>query len=104
MHFQFRRSTFNSWSRGAALCGLALLAPAANAADETTVAQGEICSRLAAETTPQFGAQDREAVKAFYTARGGTCVGRERRKSASGDEVVALRFAWSDAAELCSRS
>ena len=38
--------------------------------------------------------------QAFYGARGGTCAGREERTSPSGDDIVALRYVWPDAATL----
>ena len=36
------------------------------------------------------------AAQAFYTARGGTCVGRDVSEAPGGGSVAALRFSWPD--------
>ncbi|GAA4468792.1 GNAT family N-acetyltransferase [Phytohabitans houttuyneae] len=40
------------------------------------------------------------AAQAFYTARGGECVGSEVAEPAGGGRIVGLRYAWSDPSVL----
>jgi ribosomal protein S18 acetylase RimI-like enzyme len=57
------------------------------------------------ERTPSSGLylwvlEQNQAARAFYEARGGNCVGRERSEPPGGGTVVGLRYAWPEPSAL----